>query len=106
MKKIKYKFITSVLFATAVFSGAAFSQAARWSEQKANDWYSQQPWLVGSMSGDTASREPILSIVINTNSGIAECEVFLHEWYHLFHSPMGIQRSEKFEHRFSMEGDR
>ena len=24
------------------------SQTARWSEQKANDWYAKQPWLVGS----------------------------------------------------------
>ena len=27
---------------------AALAQTSRWSEQKANDWYSQQPWLVGS----------------------------------------------------------
>jgi hypothetical protein len=26
----------------------AFSQGARWSEPKANEWYAQQPWLVGS----------------------------------------------------------
>ena len=25
-----------------------FAQSERWSEQKANDWYAQQPWLVGS----------------------------------------------------------
>ena len=25
-----------------------FAQSQRWSEQKANDWYAQQPWLVGS----------------------------------------------------------
>jgi hypothetical protein len=25
-----------------------WSQSSRWSEQKANDWYAQQPWLVGS----------------------------------------------------------
>ena len=25
-----------------------WSQPSRWSEQKANDWYAQQPWLVGS----------------------------------------------------------
>lgn len=30
------------------FPSAAWSQAPRWSEQKANDWYAQQPWLVGS----------------------------------------------------------
>jgi hypothetical protein len=27
---------------------AAHAQSARWPEQKANDWYAQQPWLVGS----------------------------------------------------------
>ena len=26
----------------------ALSQTARWSEQKAHDWYARQPWLVGS----------------------------------------------------------
>ena len=26
----------------------ASSQTARWTEQKANDWYAEQPWLVGS----------------------------------------------------------
>jgi hypothetical protein len=37
------------LFATlALFSHMAFAQNQRWSEQKANDWYAQQPWLVGS----------------------------------------------------------
>lgn len=33
------------------FSVCAFAAAApvpRWSEQKANDWYAQEPWLVGS----------------------------------------------------------
>ncbi len=28
--------------------GMLYAQAARWSEEKANSWYSQQPWLVGS----------------------------------------------------------
>jgi hypothetical protein len=27
---------------------SAVSQPVQWSEQKANDWYAQQPWLVGS----------------------------------------------------------
>ncbi len=49
-------------------------------------------------------REPLRSIVINTNSGIPEREVFWHEYYHLFHSPHGLQRSERFEHHFSTEG--
>lgn len=50
------------------------------------------------------AREPVRSIVINTNSGIPELEVFWHEFYHLFHSPHALQRSERFEHRFSTEG--
>jgi len=33
-----------LLFSTA----ASFAQAPRWSEQRAADWYAQQPWLVGS----------------------------------------------------------
>ncbi len=49
-------------------------------------------------------REPLYSIIINTNSGIPEAEVFWHEWYHLFHSPGGIQRSERFEHHYSTDG--
>jgi hypothetical protein len=31
----------------ALCASASFSQT-RWSEKKANDWYAQQPWLVGS----------------------------------------------------------
>jgi hypothetical protein len=31
-----------------VFNLAAAAQAQRWSEQKANEWYGRQPWLVGS----------------------------------------------------------
>lgn len=50
------------------------------------------------------TREPVRSIVINTNSGIPEREVFWHELYHLFYSPHAVQRSERFEHRFSTEG--
>jgi hypothetical protein len=36
-----------VLIATALSATTAFSEA-RWSEQKANEWYAHQPWLVGS----------------------------------------------------------
>ncbi len=36
----------SVVIALLVFPATA--QTQRWSEQKANDWYAQQPWLVGS----------------------------------------------------------
>ncbi|HVN09036.1 MAG TPA: endo-1,4-beta-xylanase [Patescibacteria group bacterium] len=30
------------------FPAAAHSQSGRWTEERANAWYSQQPWLVGS----------------------------------------------------------
>ena len=36
------------LISLAIFLTTASAQTPRWSEQKANDWYAQQPWLVGS----------------------------------------------------------
>ena len=36
------------LFLILFSSLSVFAQTARWSEQKAADWYRQQPWLVGS----------------------------------------------------------
>jgi hypothetical protein len=38
----------AVLAFLGLYSCAAASQTARWSEEKANQWYAQQPWLVGS----------------------------------------------------------
>lgn len=38
--------IATLLLFTLI--SAAQTEAPRWSEQKANDWYSHQPWLVGS----------------------------------------------------------
>ena len=40
---MKRLFIASVLLASA-----AFAQSVKWSEEKANDWYARQPWIVGS----------------------------------------------------------
>jgi hypothetical protein len=37
-----------ILTAIILCSSVASSQNSRWSEQKANDWYARQPWLVGS----------------------------------------------------------
>jgi hypothetical protein len=37
-----------VLWACILCAGTAFAQSSRWTEQKANAWYTQQPWLVGS----------------------------------------------------------
>jgi len=45
---VKFRFQLLASLSLLSFSLAAFSQSARWSEQKANDWYAQQPWLVGS----------------------------------------------------------
>ena len=45
----KFAHAVTILILTAIaLCASAFSQTARWSEQKANDWYAQQPWLVGS----------------------------------------------------------
>jgi hypothetical protein len=38
----------TVLIAVSACTSAVWGQAARWPEQKANVWYAQQPWLVGS----------------------------------------------------------
>src|SRR6266581_5318058 len=48
MKRIHHAFLPSILIALALSATAAFAQSARWSEQKANDWYARQPWVVGS----------------------------------------------------------
>jgi hypothetical protein len=48
MEKLKHTFITSFVLAIAFLSTSVFAQTPRWSEQKANEWYAQQPWLVGS----------------------------------------------------------
>ena len=47
LKNLKHTFL-SALIALLLCASAASSQTARWSEQKANAWYAQQPWLVGS----------------------------------------------------------
>jgi hypothetical protein len=37
-----------IVFILLALNWTAFAQAQKWSEEKANDWYSHQPWLVGS----------------------------------------------------------
>jgi hypothetical protein len=46
MKRLKV--VISILFVIFLCSSALSAQTPRWSEPKANDWYAQQPWLVGS----------------------------------------------------------
>ena len=43
--KLRPSFLFFIIPIIALCSAA---QTSRWSEQKANDWYAQQPWLVGS----------------------------------------------------------
>jgi len=47
MKNLRFLLKTVALIAVALCTGAN-AQTVRWSEQKAQDWYAQQPWLVGS----------------------------------------------------------
>jgi len=47
VKKLNHLFTASILV-VLVSCSAVFSQTARWSEEKANQWYAQQPWLIGS----------------------------------------------------------
>lgn len=47
MKKITF-LLTATMLVAIGFQGVAFAQTARWTEQTANAWYSQLPWLVGS----------------------------------------------------------
>src|SRR2546423_11732909 len=48
MKTLKSLFMTSALITAGLFTTAAYAQTPRWSGPKANAWYAQQPWLVGS----------------------------------------------------------
>jgi hypothetical protein len=41
------KWIVTVAFLFCTLTMTQFSPAERWSERKAKDWYSKQPWLVG-----------------------------------------------------------
>lgn len=45
---VSVKKLLAVLLLVPALLAAAQSNDPRWSEQKANDWYRQQPWLVGS----------------------------------------------------------
>src|SRR5712692_3658524 len=48
MKITKSVFITPALIAVGLCANVAWAQTARSPEHKANAWYAQQPWLVGS----------------------------------------------------------
>jgi Cellulase (glycosyl hydrolase family 5) len=44
----KAKFVFTIILMAALSANVALAQRTRWPEQKANTWYAQQPWLVGS----------------------------------------------------------
>jgi hypothetical protein len=48
VRKTQPLFATSLLIVLAFCANALSQQATPWPEQKANAWYAQQPWLVGS----------------------------------------------------------
>jgi len=48
VKKLRFVFTRALLIAVGLYAAAAGGQTTRWPEQKANAWYAQQPWLVGS----------------------------------------------------------
>jgi hypothetical protein len=48
MRHMKAAFAAIVLIVFFLCSAASAQGRQRWSEQKANAWYAQQPWLVGS----------------------------------------------------------
>jgi hypothetical protein len=48
MKIAKPFFLTAILTFTVSNAAGAGAHTARWTEKKANEWYAQQPWLVGS----------------------------------------------------------
>jgi Cellulase (glycosyl hydrolase family 5) len=44
----KFIRLVSALASLFVFAVAVSAQPARWTEQRASDWYAHQPWLIGS----------------------------------------------------------
>lgn len=48
MKRFAFAFRRPVFLAIILCACALWAQSARWTEQHANAWYAQQPWLVGS----------------------------------------------------------
>jgi len=48
VNRLQLIFRTAVLIFLGLYSRAAWTQTPRWSEEKANQWYANQPWLVGS----------------------------------------------------------
>jgi len=48
MRRLNFILKTALLMAVSFCASAVSAQRTRWTEQKAQAWYAQQPWLVGS----------------------------------------------------------
>jgi cellulase (glycosyl hydrolase family 5) len=48
MKTARCLFLMTILGFGVFGASTSWARTARWTEKKANDWYAQQPWLVGS----------------------------------------------------------
>ena len=48
MKTVKCRVLTIASLLVLLSANTSSAQTPRWAEQKANAWYAQQPWLVGS----------------------------------------------------------
>lgn len=48
MKKTQFVSVAPLLIVVSFWTSVVWGQTARWPEQKANAWYTQQPWLIGS----------------------------------------------------------
>jgi hypothetical protein len=48
MNRLRFVFIVSALIAAGLRPSLLWAQTTRWTEQKAKEWYAQQPWLIGS----------------------------------------------------------
>jgi hypothetical protein len=48
VKTVKCVLVALMLIVAGLCRSVAWAQTPRWPEQKANAWYAQQPWLVGS----------------------------------------------------------
>ena len=59
MKKHRFSVIPAMFAILVLGSSVAWAQTQRWSEQKANDWYAQQPWLVGQQLHSEVSDQPV-----------------------------------------------
>ena len=78
---------------TLVLSYTALAQSVKWPEEKANDWYARQPWLVGAnyipatavnqlemWQNDTFDIDRInLELIWAENLGMNTMRVFLHD---------------------------